>query len=162
MAELRRATGKPVTTTAPMASYLGDHGEPLRKLGDWYFPDCPGFWHLGATPQEMFREARQSVMHATELPRDRPVLLKMISFPAGGLPGLTEEAQAEFFTAICRDLYLPPGVYVSFYSAFDLPWQSDLTHWSRPQRYVGLFTKDGEPRQAAAVVRKGFPVQNRP
>jgi hypothetical protein len=165
MADLRHKTGKPVTTTAPLVSYLGERGRALREIGDWYFPDVRGSWVYGAPPEKLIEELHQAVRDVTNLPSDRPVLLKMISCPAGPEPRFTPKAQADFYTWIARDLYLPPGVFLSYYNGFDLPWMSHEEHpaeWSPGQQYVGFFTAKGEPRPSVEVVRKGFPVQRRP
>jgi hypothetical protein len=165
MAELRQATGKPVTTTAPLVSYLGERGRPLREIGDWYFPDVRGSWVYGAPPEKLIEELHQAVRDVTSLPSDRPVLLKMISCPAGPAPRFTPKGQADFYTWVARDLYLPPGVFLSYYNGFDLPWMSFDEHpaeWSPGQQYVGFFTATGEARPSVEVVRKGFPVQRRP
>jgi hypothetical protein len=163
MDELRKATKKPVTTTAPLISYVGDRGKELRDIGDWAFPDCVGFWHLGATPKEVVEQTQQMVRQVAELSGNKPVLMKMISFPSAGETDLSEKAQEEFFKTICRDLYLPIGVNVSFYSGYDLPWMDHNKHpeWSKPQQHVGLFTADRKPKRAVEIVRRGFPVQNR-
>jgi hypothetical protein len=111
MTELRQRTGgKPVTTTAPLVSYLGERGQPLREIGDWYFPDVRGPWVYGAPPEKLMEELQQAVREVTTLPPDRPVLLKMISCPAGPEPRYSPQAQAEFYRWLQRDLYLPSGV----------------------------------------------------
>lgn len=166
MTELRKRTGgKPVTTTAPLVSYLGERGQQLREIGDWYFPDVRGSWVYGAPPEKLMEELQQAVRDVTTLPPDRPVLLKMISCPAGPEPRYSPQAQAEFYRWLQRDLYLPSGVFLSYYNGFDLPWMSHdkrPTDWSPGQQYVGFFTADGQPRPSVAVVREGFPVQRRP
>lgn len=162
VAELRRATGgKPVTTTAPLSHYVGARGKELRQIGDFYFPDVAGPWQTGATPLQVLEQLRQSLILVTELPYDKPCLLKMISYPSGGRPGMTEEAQAEFFRGLTQTVRPPSGVYVSVFNSFDLSWKRpplfDLT-----EEYVGLYTKDGKPKLALKIVREDFPVQTRP
>jgi hypothetical protein len=162
MAELRSRTGKPVTTTAPLVNYLDERGRHLREIGDWYFPDLVGSWPFGTlSPVEVLRETKANLQLVAALPRNKPVLLKMISYPSGGAPGYTEEAQAAFFTGICRNLYLPSGVYVSVFSAYDLPWKRGDKDFSPQEEFVGLFTAQGEPKKAAAVLRLGFPIRSR-
>jgi hypothetical protein len=164
MADLRRKTGKPVSTTARLVNYLGERGKELREIGDWYFPDVRGSWVRGVPPEKLMEELEQAVRDVTTLPPDRPVLLKMISCPAKG-SRYTPEIQADFYRWVQReDFFLPPGVFLSYYNGFDIPWMRHDKHpeWSPGQQYVGFFTADGEPRPSVAVVREGFPIQRRP
>jgi hypothetical protein len=164
MTKLREATGKPVTTTAPIVMYLGERGRALREMGDWYFPDTTPGWQFGpTTPAEGLRDLQRSLVVVADLPRDKPVLLKMVSFPSGPPgSGFTPAAQAEFFTLVGRNLYLPAGVHVSVFNAYDLPWKGrDPGHFGRQEEFIGLFDKDLRPKEAVAVVRRGFPVQGR-
>jgi hypothetical protein len=165
MSQVRNATGKPVSTTAPLSYYLGERGQDWREIGDFYAPDVHGSWMYGASPYRVFEELRQSLRDVAALPRDKPVLLKMVSLPSAGAPDLSEDAQAEFYTWLTRDFFLPPGVYLSYFNGFDLPWKAHAAHpreWSKPEQYTGLFHADRRPKKAVEVVRQGFPVQNRP
>ncbi len=165
MDELRRATDRPVTTTARLGNYLGERGQRVREIGDWYFPDVGGAWRLGTSPKVMAREMHQALRDVTQLPRDKPVLLKMVSYPSGGADGLTEQNQADFYAEVCRELSLPDGVYLSFFAGYDLPWKRHEDHpeeWSKPEEHVGLFTAERRPKLAAEIVRKYSPIQRRP
>jgi hypothetical protein len=163
MADLRSETGKPVTTTFPLNHYVGDRGQPVREIGDWYFPDVRGAWSLGTTPGMASEEFRQILGQTVALPRNKPVLLKMVGYPSAGADGLTEEAQRQFYMAIARDLPLPPGVYVSFFAGYDVPFKTrHPEHWTRPEGHIGLFTEDGRPKPAVDIVRTKFPIQSRP
>jgi exo-beta-1,3-glucanase (GH17 family) len=161
MARLRRATGKPVTTTLPLNNYLGERGKKVREMGDFYFVDVHGSWHDKATPGEILKELNNDLIYVTQLPRDKPVLLKMISYPSSGGEGLTEENQARFFKGVCTNLYLPPGVGISVFSGYDLPWKGS-PYFSESEAHTGLFKADGTPKKAVEVLRNGFPIQDRP
>ena len=91
------------------------------------------------------------------------MLLAMISYPSGGAPGLTEEAQRDFFLTLGRDVSLPPGIYASVFSGFDLPWKGRRPdEFAKPEYYVGLFDEKSRPKAAVEAIRKWPLVQQRP
>lgn len=160
--ELRQMTDdKPVTTTAPLRHYIGDRGKELRQIGDFYFPDVVGPWWRGASPQTVLEELERSLLLVSDLPRDKPCLLKMISYPSKGRPGIDEEAQAEFFRGMTQSLRPPSGAYLSIFNSFDLPWKNKAK-FDPTEEHVGLYTKDRIPKRALKIVREDFPVQTNP
>jgi exo-beta-1,3-glucanase (GH17 family) len=168
IAEVRAKSGKPVGTTTPLYSLLGPQNQAVREIGDFYFPDVNGGWSVGTTPQSALSQLRQDLYRVGEL-TDKPVLLKMISYPSAGRE-CTPEAQLEFFRGVSTFVVPPRGVYLSVFAGFDLPWKTppdfDVT-----EQHVGLFAVDLEAgalekryksKPALAVLRGGFLVQNRP
>lgn len=165
MAELRHATHKPVTTTLPLLSYLGNRGQPLREIGDWYCPDVSLAWPSRFDePEKAVDELRERLRDIAELPRDRPVLLKMVGYPSGPLnAGFTPDKQKEFFTLVSRNLQLPTGTHICYFSGFDLPWKGrrPVEEFAAQEEFIGLFSADLQSKPAVAVVKKGFLVQKR-
>lgn len=148
MSELRHATGRPVTSTFNLVHYLGERGKALREIGDFYFPDVCGAFRFGTTPERAFDELRQSVDQLSQLPKDKPVLLKTICYPSGGAPGLTEDTQYQFYERVFRELNFPEGVYVSFYNAYDLPFtRLNPGNFMPADEFVGLFKANGVPKR---------------
>lgn len=161
MSELRNATGRPVTTTFPIVHYLGERGKALREMGDFYFPDVGGSFRFGTTPEKMFEELRQTVEQVSQLPRDKPVLLKTICYPSSGAKGLSEDAQYEFYERVFRELNYPDGVYVSLYNAYDLPLRKlNANDYMDAERFVGLFSADGKAKRVVSELLSSgrFPV----
>jgi hypothetical protein len=162
MDELRKATGKPVSSTFPVVAYLGERGLQVREIGDFCMPDVHSAWHLGTSPQKALEETSQALERLTVLPADRPTLLKMIMFPSAGAPGLSEESQKQFFDGVARDLYLPRGVYVSVFG-FDSPFKGKRkAEFAPSEEFAGLLTADRRAKPALKTIRQKWPVQNRP
>ncbi len=157
MAELREETSLPVTHTAPMVNYVGERGRVLREIGDWYFPDVGGAWRVHANPSEALRRTREDCFRAAELPSDKPVLLKMLSFPSGpASSGFTPESQREYFLRLLRDMSYPRHVFPSFAFGFDRPFVGRRAGVRPDERdpageFVGMFTNEPQP-QAKPVV----------
>lgn len=165
MAELRQATGKPVSTTLPLLNYLGERGRALREIGDFYCPDATLSWSTRfVEPADAVDELRQRLSDVAQLPRDRPVLLTMVGYPSGPLAiGYTPEKQKEFFTLLSRNLQLTAATKLVFFSAYNLPWKAlrPDEEFSPQEEFIGLFTTDLEPKPAVSVVKKGHLVQKR-
>jgi len=158
MAELRKATGKPVTCTFPLENYLDERGERLREIGDWYFPDVHGSWRFGATRAQLVEEFRTSLRDVAKLPKDKPVLCKMVSMPSAKGEGLSEQAQHDFFVSICRDTVPPFGVYLSFFAGYDIPWKAQHPEiWSPAEEHVGLFTAERRAKPAVSAIKEYIP-----
>jgi hypothetical protein len=159
MARLRRETGRPVSTTAPLQFYLGEGNRPFRNISDYYVPDVVGGWSVGETPGQCLSELRQTLLQVGEL-ADKPVLLKMISFPSGGR-GLKPDKQVEFFRGVSGFIRPSRGVYLSVFSGFDLPWKRPPL-FDPTEEHVGLFTADLKPKPAVELLKNGSLIQNRP
>jgi len=162
MAELRKRTKKPVTTTAPLNYYLGTHGREFRSIGDFHFPDVAPAW-LGDGPRKALESVERAIEKMTELPDDKPILLKMLSFPTKGSALATPEGQNEFFTGLMRDIDFLPKMNPSIFSGFDLKWKYP-PHFHETEQYVGLIKKEktppGQPhvftgKPALAILRNG-------
>lgn len=112
MRALSQATGKPVSTTEPVDWVLS---EPR-------IAECSTFLTVNAHP--FFAGERRpadavawtveawNAVH-TKHP-DKPVLFKEVGLPSAGSDGLSEEAQAEYYTGLARS----PVVF-AYFEAFD-------------------------------------------
>lgn len=163
--KIRFQTRRPVSTTEVIAHYRTD--KRLFKIGDWVFPDA----HVSVKDDnetlffaDAIRDAEKTFemarLIAAEEERDgKPVLLKMVTYPMGGVPNASLEEQARFFVALLEDRRdvqppMPIGVSVSVHSAFDIPWK---TRWPFYlwDPYTGLLDDAGRPRPAAKeIVRR--------
>jgi exo-beta-1,3-glucanase (GH17 family) len=90
---------------------------------------------------------------------DKPVLIKETGLPSGP-PGtrFTPAAQADFWTALFRQLPRRSGLGVVYFEAFDHDWKEENARHefgAHPEEgYWGLYTADGRPKDAIAQIRK--------
>jgi exo-beta-1,3-glucanase (GH17 family) len=146
MRSLRRATGKPVSTTEVVESY---YTEPeLIAWSDFLAPNVHPFFHEQRDPTAaaawttaVWQRLRQ------HLPAGFPVLFKEVGLPSAGQAGLSEAAQAEYY----RQLALTPVRYV-YFEAFDAAFKQGAVEQS-----WGFFRADRAPKPAAAVLCAGHP-----
>lgn len=156
MQYVRERTGKPVSTTEYLVNY-----DKVANYVNWLFPDVGGTWRKTSNesdikiPDMLFGKFKEYVGEAKALANhyNKPVLLKMISFPSGGHPEYTEDAQARFFKMVLnyqrRDIDFPRSVNLSFFSAFDIAWKMPHEGWDPAERYLGIFKRDHSPKSAA-------------
>jgi len=169
--ELRLRTRRPVTTTERIGTYL--HDQRLLAVGDWVFPDA----HLSlrdasqTLPIPIFRaDARRDIVATTEYAQKiaalarqhrKPVLLKMITYPMGGVDDTSLHEQANYFSLLLdsrRDAVaeMPLDVSISVHSAFDHPWKMRWPFYQWDP-YTGLIDEKGRPRPAAEAVIERLP-----
>ncbi len=147
MNRVRRATGKPVTTTEEIGDY--EAFEELTELGDWVFPNAHPFFNGRRTPAAAIRWTRGAF---DELSRRSPrfVWFKEVGLPTGGAEPvvLTEASQAEYYAGLAAT-----SVRFAYFEAFDQTWKN-----SRPfeQRW-GMFHADRTPKLLARQLLKQKP-----
>jgi exo-beta-1,3-glucanase (GH17 family) len=142
MSELRRLTGRPVTTSEPIDSYLeGPHRDWLLAHSDWLFPNAHPLWAKQFDPNQAANWiiARYDYLVATTGSR---VILKEASFPTAGLDGQSEEAQLAFFVALEST-----GLSFFYFEAFDQPWKTDVLKQPEVEAHWGLYRADGTPKK---------------
>jgi hypothetical protein len=171
MQELRSATGKPVTSTFQLANYQGPRGEKIRELGDFYAPDIQEPFQHDPTPHAMVLHVRSVLSLLMQLP-EKPIMMQMVCYPAfppdrdpKTVPNMTEKDQADFYTELTRDVFLPPGIQLAVFAGLNVSWKGSDEHkdeFAPSEEFVGLFTKDGKPKQAVEVLKKAWSVNNRP
>ena len=98
--------------------------------------------------------AREIVKLAKQ--HDRPLMLKMVTFPWDGAEGASVEKQAEFFSVFLEALRdpevgLPGRMAMMVNGAFDLPWKKGYPFYPW-DRYTGLLESDGTPRPAVREI----------
>lgn len=149
MAELRRDTGKPVTTGEPIDSYLeGPYREWLWKHSDWLFPNTHPFW--GGKTQ--FQEAVHWVLARVDYlegTTGRHVILKETGLPTLASNPESEEMQRAFFTELQST-----GVPFVYFEAFDQPWKYELENQPEAEGHWGLYDAQGRPKLAIESVTR--------
>lgn len=150
--ELRTQTGRPVSATFPLSAYFGKNGAEVCDVGDWCFPDVHGDWSRGSSPQKILDHTRRAISQFKEAKLAKPVLLKMVSYPSAGAPGLTVANQKEFFQRLLQD-DLPDGIFLSVLGAYDVPFKREDRGWARPERYIGLFDETGRAKPVVELFR---------
>lgn len=138
---LRKATGKPVTTTEE----IDDYSDPaLLQLGDWVFPNAHPYFHNQLDPDAAVRWTRAAYDDVVRR-AGRFVLFKEVGLPTAGGPGLSEANQARYYQELAKT-----KVRFVYFEAYDQPWKTDLPvepHW-------GLFRSDRTPKLFAASLLK--------
>ena len=158
VARFQRETARPVVVSETLGEY--ESNPQLVLLGDFLFPDVHSNWRQGETPEDAWAETFAAARKAAQLVSgdpERQVLLKMVSFPSGGAPGLTPITQARFYRYVvegARDNKdIPARVSFSFMGAFDTPWKATAYGWTPPEQSTGLFTVKREPKLAVSNVK---------
>lgn len=142
MAELRRLTGKPVSTTEPIDQYLqGPYREWLLTHSDWLFPLAQPFWAAQVEPQRAVEwiVARSDYLEAMT---GRNVILKEAGFPSALSRGQTEDDQLAFFQALQAT-----GLTYFYFEAFDQPWKHHIFRQPEFEAHWGLYRADGTPKK---------------
>ena len=142
MAELRRLTGHPVTTSEPIDSYLtGPYRDWLIVNSDWLFPNAHPFLAGQVAPDHAadWVVARYDYLTATS---GRRVMIKEAGFPSAGSKNCSEEAQLLFFRVLGAK-----GILFFYFEAFDQPWKRDVLRQPAVEAHWGLYRADGTPKE---------------
>lgn len=135
IADLRRATGKPVTTTEEFDDYSD---EALSELGDWIFPNAHPYFHGRLDPAAAVRWTAGAFDDISGRSR-RFVWFKEVGLPSTGdsTGQLSESAQEEYYLGLAGT-----SVHFAYFEAFDQSWKADQSvepHW-------GIFNADLSPK----------------
>ena len=142
MAELRRATNKPVTTSEPIDSYLvGPYRKWLLANSDWLFPLAHPVWAAQPDPENAINwiVARHDFLVGTT---GQTVILKEVGIPTKGIMGYHENSQLAFF-----ELLEGSGMDYFYFEAFDQPWKRTEKRYLEAEAHWGLYKEDGTPKQ---------------
>jgi len=140
--ELRRVTGRPVTTTEPIDSYLyGPHREWLLTNSDWLFPLAQPYWAFerDAMAAVSWLVARHDLIAATT---GKAVILKEAGVPTGASEHFNEDTQASFFQELDST-----GLKFFYFEAFDQPWKTAVLKHPEVEAHWGLYRADGTPKK---------------
>ncbi len=142
MAELRAASGRPVTTSEPIDRYLaGEYQGVLLSESDWLFPVAHAYWANEKNPSAAAEWITARCDYLAGL-TGRPLLLKEAGLPTSGAEDCSEQAQLEFF-----EIIESTGVPFFYFEAFDQPWKAGPR--TTVEEHWGLFRADGTPKLAA-------------
>jgi len=139
--ELRKAVGKPVTTTEVIEEYSD---ESFLQLGDWVFPNAHPYFHNQLDPQAAIRWT-QAAFEDFKKRSPHLVIFKEVGLPTAGDPQnrLSEAAQEQYYVGLART-----GVKFVYFEAFDQPWKTHLPvepHW-------GIYNSDRTPKRLASLL----------
>ncbi len=149
MEELRRLTGKPVTTSEPIDSYIsGHHKEWLLKHSDWLFPIAHPYW---ANYEDPAKGVAWVVAYHDLLVvlANRQVMLKEVGHPTIFPVEFNENRQTEFFQLLDSH-----RISFFFFEAFDQPWKGNTIEERRVEAYWGIFRADGTPKKVVPWITK--------
>lgn len=146
MTDVRKQTGKPVSTTEPLHLYYTK--EELLKLGDWVFPNAHPFWQDIVDPFDAVRWTQESYDSLKKKAGDREVVFKEVGLPTAGRAQLSENRQALYYARLRET-----QVRFIYFEAFDQPWKTEEgvgAHW-------GLFNSDRSQKEASKYAVRGYP-----
>jgi hypothetical protein len=164
---VRFRTGRPVSTTQRINYYLDD--KRFLIIGDWLFPDTllplmdkNSYVHT----VDVQRDLTTTIELANKLDQvnqgRKPILLKMIGYPAPDDSDDSDDAQTKFFIGLGnaqKDVgtSLSTNISISMYSAFDLSWKQGPAFYDWETR-TGLLHPDGKPRPAVwEIIKRRLP-----
>lgn len=150
MDELRKWSGRPVTTSEQIEDYSSI--PELLTLGDWLFPNVHPFWNGKTTEPDASKWTKERVDELRARAQGRPILCKEVGMPTRSLDeGVKlpdEQVQAEYFQAL--RVHEVPFVY---FEAFDQVWKRH--HPAEP--YWGIFTADRKPKKIGVWLKEPPP-----
>lgn len=141
MEELKKETGKPVTTTEEFGDYYDDK---LLSLGDWIFPNVHPYWHGVRNPEDAVNWTSEMFQDLTERAKNRVVVFKEVGLPSGGEPSVNEHKQAEYYR-----LLKATDVKFVWFEGFDQPWKDHQPI----EPYWGLFRSDRTPKEVVKYIK---------
>jgi len=149
MEELRQLTGKPVTTSEPIDTYIkGPHKEWLSEHSDWLFPIAHPYWadHLDPAKGVAWVVAYHDLLVASS---NRQIMLKEVGFPTVFPAGLNERLQVGFFRLLDSH-----NISFFFFEAFDQPWKGKTIEGHSVEAHWGIFRADGTPKKVVPWITK--------
>jgi len=154
---LSKQTKKPVSTTLRPSGY--ETYPRIARAVDWFFPDVHADWYVEADAQRVLDQTKRLIERMDEFRRNeypqKPILLKMVSFPSAGVGGASEDEQNRFHRLMRGYVEgspdYPEPTYVSYFSAFDIAWKTQKRGWQPGETNVGLFHRDLTPKKAVPI-----------
>jgi exo-beta-1,3-glucanase (GH17 family) len=147
MDRLRKATGKPVTTTEQVNDYY--ENSPLWTISDWIFPNAHPYFSGNRDPDEAVQWTVK-VFNNLDPVSDKPLIFKEVGLPTDGDLDVNEFRQAEYYRLLRK-----MNVTFVVFEAFDAPWKHirgqnpDGSYpWPDPEPHWGIYTSDRTPKEA--------------
>jgi hypothetical protein len=82
-------------------------------------------------------------------------MLKMISFPSGGVSNASDVTHNLFYKRWWEHFFgesgFPADIWFSFFTAFDAPWKDAEHGWPACFSLTGIFNADRSPKPAVQV-----------
>jgi len=151
MDRLRKATGKPVTTTEQVNDYY--ENSPLWTISDWIFPNVHPYFSGNRNPNEAV-EWTVKVFKNLDPVSDKSLIFKEVGLPTDGDLDVSESRQAEYY-----DLLHKTDVTFVVFEAFDAPWKhigsqnpDGIYPWPDPEPHWGVFRSDRTPKEAVTNI----------
>jgi len=153
---LRRKTTCCISTTESIVDYLKN--PDIISMIDFLFPDV-SITDSCLTPEYVYDSTIKTAKYAAEKFQsfNKPIFLKMISFPSGGSGCFSDQKQKNFYYLMLEKAIerkdIPNYIIFTFMSAFDPVWKTDENFWPVYEKYTGLFTSDRQPKPAILEVQ---------
>ncbi len=140
MEAVRRATGKPVSTTEIIESF---YTKPeLAEWSDFVTINAHPYFHGHRDPGSALRWTVAAWERFKQLGLTKPTIFKEVGLPTNGSPELSEAAQAEYYRGL-----LSSRVHFVFFEGFDV-----LFKHGDVEKSWGLFHADRSPKAAAQLL----------
>jgi exo-beta-1,3-glucanase (GH17 family) len=139
MMEIRRLTGKPVSSTEVIESFFTK--PELVDACDFLAVNAHPFFHGQWEADGAAEWTVKSYENLIARVPDKPVLFKEVGFPTAGDAGLSEKLQYLYYQKLCST-----KVKFVFFEAFDALFKSGTIEQS-----WGIFRADRSPKAAASV-----------
>jgi len=139
--EMAEATGKPVTTTEVVESYITN--KELLQIGHFLAPNAHPYHHSVKEPSKAV-DWTVKTFEDLQKHTDKLILLKEVGLPTEGDTGLSEEAQAEYYR-----LLKDTTVKFIYFEAFDGPWKQG----GKVEPHWGLFRADRSSKPVLKVLQ---------
>jgi exo-beta-1,3-glucanase (GH17 family) len=143
--ELKRWSGKPVTTSEQLEDYFSI--SDLPELGDWLFPNIHPWWNGKHGEPEASRWTKEQVDKLSKKFPGKVVFCKEVGLPTGslddGVKAPSEDTQADYYIAL-KALEVP----FVYFEAFDQVWKKNQPvepHW-------GVFKSDRTPKRIVKLI----------
>lgn len=144
MEEMKRETGKPVSTTEIIEAYFGK--PELIEWSDFLAVNAHPFFHRVKEPRQAVAWTSKSYQNLLKRAQGKPLLFKEVGLPTAGEDGLSEEGQAQYYA-----LLTATEVKFAWFEAFDGSWKS----WGAVEPHWGLWRSDRRPKSVVRVIVSG-------
>ena len=138
MGELRQETGKPVSTTEIIETFMTDR--ELVSACDFIAPNAHPFFHEVRAPAAASEWTVKAYQNLASRIGNKPLIFKEVGLPTAGAQGLSEAGQAEYYSLLRRS-----AIHWVYFEGYDMSWKKQPAvepHW-------GLFRTDRSPKMSA-------------